>query len=71
MARRGTRLGVIVKAKRLHAIAQPFLLPGGGIALRCDLGLSLQVRRFGVLEDVDDVLALGGDGQYASAKTAG
>jgi hypothetical protein len=57
---RGARPGVVVEPEGPHALAQLLLLQRGRIALRFDLGLALAVGGLGLLEDVDNVLALRG-----------
>jgi hypothetical protein len=51
--------GVVVDADGLDALGELPLFHDG-IALSLDLGFALAVGGLGLLEDVDDVLALGG-----------
>lgn len=54
----GARSDIVLKPQRPHAIAQLLLLNGGSFAFCFNLGFALAVGRLGLLEDIDNVLAL-------------
>jgi hypothetical protein len=54
--------GIVVDTQGFHALGELPLLDDG-IALGLDLRLALAVGGLGLLEDVDNVLALGAGGQ--------
>lgn len=58
MAGGSARSSIVVELECLHAIAELLLLCEGSIALRLDLSFALAVGRLGLLEDIDNVLAL-------------
>jgi hypothetical protein len=53
--------GVVIDAQSFYALGELLLLDGG-IALSLDLSLALAVCSLGLLEDVDELFALGGTG---------